>query len=251
MAEEYSGSQGRVRTGSAWRAPLALVLLFAVAVIFMSLFFRVARIEVVNASEYTDEQVVEASGIEMGANLFFIDRFSVASLIFSGLPYVETVHIQRELPNTVVIQIVGTAASAYVTVGNDIWLMDRQGKLLEAVDESQTEGLPYIQGLSPASPVEGEVMVVDGEDSARLEYAMALLDAFTAEGILDKVSWVNLEDVQDPSMEYEGRLTVYLGPNEEVPRKIAQFENVLSQLSEGDTGILRFTGGTSWTYSPD
>lgn len=75
MAEEYSGSQGRVRTGSAWRAPLALVLLFAVAVIFMSLFFRVARIEVVNASEYTDEQVVEASGIEMGANLFFIDRF--------------------------------------------------------------------------------------------------------------------------------------------------------------------------------
>lgn len=93
--------------------------------------------------------------------------------------------------------------------------------------------------------------MVDGEDSARLEYAMALLDAFTAEGILDKVSWVNLEDVQDPSMEYEGRLTVYLGPNEEVPRKIAQFENVLSQLSEGDTGILRFTGGTSWTYSPD
>ena len=36
---------------------------------------------------YTTTEKSKLSGIEEGANLFFVDRFSAASLIFSDLPY--------------------------------------------------------------------------------------------------------------------------------------------------------------------
>ena len=63
--------------------PLTLVMIFLVGVLVMSLFFRVNEIEVINASDYTDQEIVSASGIEKGVNLFFVDRFSAASMIFA------------------------------------------------------------------------------------------------------------------------------------------------------------------------
>lgn len=244
--------QNKIRRRSVWRAPLALILICAVAVVFLSLFFRVSRIEVVNATEYTDEQIIEASGIEKGMNLFFIDRFSAASMIFAGLPYVETVTIERSMPNKIVIQVVGTAAIAYVDLDSQHWLIDRKGKTLEAVDDTGTADYIHVIGLTPVSPVEGEDMVTaEGDDAARLEYAKALLDALMGQDQLKNVAWINLTDVADPSLYFENRFTVYLGTNEEVPYKIALLLNVVSKLTEDDTGTLRYTGGTSWTFSPD
>ncbi len=43
---------------------------FFVVILVMSLAFRVSKIEVINASEYTDEEIIRASGVERGANLF-------------------------------------------------------------------------------------------------------------------------------------------------------------------------------------
>ena len=78
----------------------------------MSVFFRVAKIEVVGNSIYTAEEVVEASGIGTGDNLFFINRFSAASRIFSKLPYVDKAKVTRALPNRVTITIQESSAMA-------------------------------------------------------------------------------------------------------------------------------------------
>lgn len=88
MASEMEFSQhNKVKRRSPWHGPMVLVLLFFVVILIMSLAFRVSKIEVINASEYTDEEIINASGVERGANLFFVDRFKAASMIFSDLPY--------------------------------------------------------------------------------------------------------------------------------------------------------------------
>ena len=51
MSSEVENTpQNKVRRRSAWLGPLALVLLFLVVMLVLSLFFRVSSIEVVNAS---------------------------------------------------------------------------------------------------------------------------------------------------------------------------------------------------------
>ena len=98
------------------------------AMLVVSLFFRVSVIEVVNASEYTDAEIIQASGIDKGANLFFVDRFQAASMIFSDLPFMDTVSIRRQIPGKIIIQAEGSAPVVYLSLDEEYWLLDRQGK---------------------------------------------------------------------------------------------------------------------------
>ena len=62
MASEMEFSQhNKVKRRSSWHGPMVLVLLFFVVILVMSLAFRVSKIEVINASEYTDEEIISAS----------------------------------------------------------------------------------------------------------------------------------------------------------------------------------------------
>ena len=61
MASEMEFSQhSKVKRRSPWHGPMVLVLLFFVVILVMSLAFRVSKIEVINASEYTDEEIISA-----------------------------------------------------------------------------------------------------------------------------------------------------------------------------------------------
>lgn len=242
---------GRVRRRSAWYGPVALVLIFIVVIMVMSLFFRVRTIEVINASEYTDEEIIAASGLERGDNLFFVDRFSAASLVFSDLPYMDAISIQRQLPNKIIIQAEGSAPAAYMQQEGEYWLIDRRGKMLGTVNLLEAESYPEVRNISALSVAPGEIMMTEGADTDRLSYMDALLSALQAEHMIGYVSWMDFKNVDNPSLRYDGRLTVYLGTQENVPYKAALLKDVLSKLSVDDTGALYYAGGSSWTFSPD
>lgn len=252
MASEFNPQyQSKKRRTSPWFLPLMVMLILGVAIIIVSLFYRVRDIQVVNGTDYADGQIVEASGIELGANLFFINRFQAASMIFSSLPYVEAVTIEQEAPSTIILHVQGSTAVGYVELDDELWLIDRKGKILEKITQETAKGFVQLRGITPISPVPGELMVSDEEGMARIGYALSILDSLLAENLLAKVAWIDLEDAADPVMLYDNRLTVNLGPNEEVPYKFALFADVIQRLSTSDRGTLRYTGGTSWTFSPD
>lgn len=252
MAQEREfQAQNKVKRRSAWYGPLTITLLAVVAVLVVSLSFRVSTIEVVNATEYTDAQIVAASGIEKGANLFFVDRFSAASLIFSNLNYMETVSIQRELPNKIIIQAEGTAACAYMQIDGEYWFIDRRGQTLGAASLLEAEKFPEVRGITVTSPIESEPMNVDSANAEKLLYARDILSALIAEEMTDEVEWIDMSSGYNPCLYYGGRLTVYLGLQGDSSYRIAQLKNVLTKLSEDDTGTLYFNEANSWTFSPD
>ena len=106
-------------------APLAFLIICAALVFAMSVFFRVSRITVTGNALYTEEEITTAAGIEKGDNLFFINRFSAIARIRARLPYIETVSIERALPNRVTITVSESRAIAYVTAETGCWVIDR------------------------------------------------------------------------------------------------------------------------------
>ena len=184
MASEMEFSQhNKVKRRSPWHGPMVLVLLFFVVILVMSLAFRVSKIEVINASEYTDEEIISASGVERGANLFFVDRFKAASMIFSDLPYMDTVSITRQLPNKIVIQAEGSAPAAYMVIDEEYWLLDRSGKMLGTTDSLTAGEYPEIRSLEPMTVLEGEDMLVEGTNAERLAVLQTILPALRAEDV--------------------------------------------------------------------
>ena len=232
----------RVRRPSAGRGrsllqPLIFLLICVALVLGMSVFFRVSKVEVVGNSIYTAEEVVDASGIGKGDNLFFINRFSAASRT-------------RALPNRVTITIQESSAMAYVKADDGYWVVDQNCKLLKSVTDSELTGLARIDGIMPVEPKVGEVLNAGDADAPKVTYLAAILGQLLTRDMASKVTVIDLADAASPSFLYDGRFTVRLGANENVEYKFGMLQSAISQLTAGDTGTIDLSIDKRAHFSP-
>jgi len=233
-----SGGRGR-----SLLQPLIFLLICAALVLGMSVFFRVAKID-------TAEEVVEASGIGTGDNLFFINRFSAASRIFSKLPYVDKAKVTRALPNRVTITIQESSAMAYVQADGGYWVLDQNCKLLKSVTESELTGLARVDGITPVEPKVGEVLNAGEADAPKVTYLAAILGQLLTRDMASKVTVIDLSDASNPGFTYDGRFTVRLGANENVEYKFGMLQSAVSQLTASDAGTIDLSIDKRAHFSP-
>ena len=138
-----------------------------------------------------------------------------------------------------------------VSLDEDYWLLDRRGKMLGTVTQTEAEKYPEIRNLEPITAIAGTEMIVEGADEARLAYLTELLTPLKAEGMLPYIQWIDLKNTANPSLRLDGRILVYLGEMSDTAYKVALLRDVTEQLSREDTGTLYFAGGNTWTFSPD
>ena len=244
------GAANKKKTRSLF-APISF-LLVGVAIIFgMGVFFRVQTIEVRGAVSYTDEEIIEAAGIDIGDNLFFVNRFSASSRIFSKLPLVEEASIERSLPNKLIITVDESFAMAYVEWEGQHWMMTGNCKLLGSGTDEDVEGLIHVIGVVPESPKAGETMAVAADDSLKLTYLQTLLHAMQLAGMPADVSELNMENPANPTFNYLGRFVVKMGPNDNTDYKLRMLLSALQQMDDDLTATIDLSEGTAVHVSPD
>lgn len=236
----------RRRYGGLWIF-LGTVLLILLA---MSVFFVVTDIEVEGNARYTDDEIILASGLEKGENLFFINRYDAASRIFNKLPYVNDVMVARELPSRVVISVTESSAMGYVTLEDQYWVIDQNCKLLKQVDETGLKSLIRIDGLTPVEPSEGAVMTVEEADGAKMRYLSEILNQLLKRGLWTEVSIVDVSDVTSPAFTYLDRFTVRVGEDADLDYKFGLLQSAVEQLAEHDTGTLDLSIDQQVHFSP-
>ncbi len=219
-------------------APLAFLLVIALLIFVVSVFFNVSAIEVTGNNFYSAQQVAEASGIQQGDNLFFINRFSAASRIFSRLPYVEGVSIEKQLPGSLIVHITESEAIAYVSSDDGWWAIDRSCKLLSKVEPSDSAELLKIEGLSAVSPAEGDILALASGSGETVEFLSQILSQIYALGLRQEISIISFDDPACPEFDYVGRFTVKLGGAENVPYKFQLLISVVNGLQPGDCGTI-------------
>lgn len=218
--------------------PLAFVIICAALIFGMSVFFRVSKIEVLGAESYTPEEIIAASGIEAGDNLFFIDRSGATSRIYTKLPYIEIADISRTLPSTVTIQVSESRALAYVAVDGELWAIDRNGKALSKTTSSEVGDLLFITGLTADKPAVGEKLTGQDAEGSKIEFLAVLLRELSDRNMESKVTRIDMTNLASPTFDYEGRFQVLLGKNEDVGYKLDRLLSVVEQLGEGNSGTL-------------
>ncbi len=228
----------RRRKRSALFAPLSFLIICAALVFAMSVFFRVSGIEVEGNSLYSREEIIEASGIEEGDNLFFINRFSAISRIFAKLPYVEKAVINRTLPNKLVIVVSESRPIACASAEDGTWAIDRSCKLLSKADGADLRGLIRIEGLTPIAPEAGQIIAPGEAESPKVSYLSEILTQIESLGLRDRITYIDMSGISNPTFDYIGRFTVKLGTNENVEYKFQCLLSAVDALSEGDRGTL-------------
>ena len=220
-----------------------------------TVFFRVESVVVTGNSRYTQEEVVAATGIELGDNLFHMNKYEIYDQVRQSLPYIEDVNIRRSLPNTILITVSEWSAAAQIlpasgggttsagegedqeaggeqqeqSAAQEAWLISVGGKLLEPAPADSTA--MEVSGLTALMPQAGTMLAVPQEEQFKLEALLGLLPALEEQGMLSDVSSVELGDTQI-QLRYLGRYNVKMPLNEDFSYNLGLLQTVVEDNTE-------------------
>lgn len=209
-------------------------------------FFRVDTVNVQGNQRYTQEEIVDASGVELGDNMFLLNKFQIIDGMMAQLPYLEDVTIRRGLPSTLNITVTECTPAAAVQdgEGSTWWLVSSAGKLLERLEEPGD----YLQvtGLALSAPSEGTALAVAEEQHTQRQALVDLLGALEGREMLANVQSIDLSSASTVTMEYAGRLTVKMKLSADFDYDVRVLATVMADYVEStwsaeDTGTLDLT----------
>ena len=238
-----------------------------------TVFFRVETVTVTGTQRYTQEEIVTASGIQLGDNLYSLNKVRIGQNIRTTLPYIGELTINRALPSTILITVTEWEAVAQVAVpdparvaglqqaaaeeagdssevptvnvAQEPWLISVKGKLLEPAPADSAAIV--VTGLTLLEPQAGSMLNIPEEEKTRLEALIGLLEALGEAGIQSQISAVRLESTYLMAR-YAGRFDVKMDLNADFAYDVRLMQSVRREM-EGKDGE-NASGSMDLTRSP-
>ncbi|MEA3347064.1 MAG: FtsQ-type POTRA domain-containing protein [Candidatus Auribacterota bacterium] len=151
---------------------IVAVILFAAGwflnlYIHSSPYFNVRKVVISNYYFYSKEDIIAASKIKSGQNIFLVKLGEIAKNIES-LPNVAFVKVGRQIPKTLYIKVYEREMIAQIESGR-FYPVDEKGVILEPIMNTCKKDLPVIKGLSVSGFIPGQqVKNPDAEIALRL-----------------------------------------------------------------------------------
>lgn len=229
---------------------LSAIVICAALVIGITVFFRVSRYEISGASRYSENEIIDASGVKEGSNLIFMNRAAIENRIKDKLVYVGMVTVTRKLPNTVVIQVHESGTVACVETEGGIWLIDNYCRLLEQCSVTEAENYVRVYGFSVNSPKTGQKITVDEQDKSKIDYLQDLLTALYEADMLGSVKSIDISTSSNAQFDYMDKFRIKLGRDESVEAKLGLLRSTIEALEETDTGTIDLSDPKKAIFSP-
>lgn len=239
------------------RRKLVLKLVTTLAVVAalllsVTIFFKVRVVKVTGNKKYTAQEVIEAAGIEIGENLLTFGENKAVGKILAQLSYVDQVQIGIKLPNTVNIDIVETEA-VYAIRDSDggWWLINRSGKLLEPLTDSNAHRYPQVLGVQAKAPAVNRILTPmeepepeEGQETTepvgtpadRLDAAIQILTELEKADRTGKITTVDVSDLYDLQIWYGEEYQVLLSGPSDLSYKVRYMVEAIERMEQEHYG---------------
>lgn len=206
------------------------------AILSTTVFFNVENITVTGSSNYTAQEIIDASGIKAGDNLVRTNTKKCAKQIESQLVYIETAVITRAFPNTMVIEVAASEPAANFIEGNKTLLISTGGKVLDNLTEPKA-GLLNFTGTSPnPSLLPGDKF--ESDDSHKTDAINKLMNYFN-EKDSSHITLIDVSNYAAISYTHDNRIVVELGTVNDLEYKINFSQEIINQkIGEKTEGVL-------------
>jgi len=238
----------RIRRNRRNRKILFILVLLAVfmCILYFAPWFKINKINVAGTAVLTEKEVISASTIGYGRNVF---RTSIkkAKRCISELPYVSEVKITRKFPATIQIDVTECKVSGYIEYSDTYIYVDDKGKMLEQNKMPPQNTVPLIENLNINKYVQGEIIQSKNEDKA--EYIIDLFEVLKKNGLIEKTTLINIPDVHNLSITIDNKLEVFIGENNVLDYKIGFLTiKTAEKLGENIRGYLNVSSGDKAVY---
>ncbi len=228
---------------------LAFLAIFSLSVfttLSLTVFFNVEEVIVTNATIYTEEEIIAASGINIGDNLFLIDTDKVRENLTNQFVLIEDSMVQRVLSGRAEITIREATPKYVFRTGAQFAVVSEQLKVL-----STTELLSGITIYGVDISHLSEFDYFDITDNEAAEIAIRIIEEYSENGVFE-ISYIDLSNILDIKVYFDGRVMVSLGGQSSLDSKIKLSAHVLlNEVAENERGELDATTEGTVRFIPN
>lgn len=226
-----------------------IALIVVLLITYLTPIFNIRKISIAGNEKVQTEEILKQAGELEGKNLFSYGERRIKRQILK-LPYVEKVIIKKSVfPPSVTIQIKESTPSFQVEVGKEFVVIDKGGKVLEKASQKQ-EGVALLEGVAIVSANVGNE--VEYKENNAKETVITCLKQLEKAEIMQDITVVSFEDVENITFNYQNRLDVICGDITDIQRKIALFKEAINSnnLTENSRGTINLSTTGKAIYTP-
>lgn len=199
--------------------------------------FNVASIEVIGNSKNTSDTYISLSGININqTNIFAFTDNSIEKNLKEN-PYVESVKVNKVLPNTLELHVAERTIDYQVKYLNSYIYLNEQGYILEINEEKQN--VPLIEGISSIQDNIQLGQRLKNEDLLKLDTILKIVNYFEYNNISEsKLTSINAENVTNYILEFkEDDKIAYIGDSSSITEKMTAVTQIL-EAEKGKKGKI-------------
>lgn len=233
--EPMTANQRRIKNIIISSAILAAVIIVGAA-LSLTVLFNSDTITVEGSLHYSDDEIISASGLHLGENLFISDKAGGEKQIKEKFPYVESAKINVKIPSTFTIHITEAVPSYLVNCGSGYAVLSAKGRILEKAADRTSYNVPLLKGFSATDDNIGTYIGLDDANTKKiLEELVEAINTCEFTGVTE----IDLTNTADVALTYENRIDVIIGTPEDIAYKLKTAKIIIGEkLSATDAGTL-------------
>lgn len=204
---------------------LIILLIGAILYFLMCPLFNIKEITVIGNKKISTNEILSLSEININENIFRIHLGQVEEKIKQNA-YIDTVKINRKLPNKIQIQIEERTTTYMLEFVNAFAYINNQGYILEISE--QKLNLPIIIGYKTETENIKPGNRLCLEDLQKLETVLKIVETAKSYEIANTISKIDITDSNNYTLLLETeKKTVYLGDASNINTRILYLKEIL------------------------
>ncbi len=228
---------------------LILIIIAVMIILSLTVFFNASGITVVTKSKYySTEQIISASGLDVGYNLLLTDTVQAENRIEEQLPYIGDATVKKLFPSTFEITVKDVKPNRMYKANNK-YALSYNGKILEIVDEYDSSYTFY--NIPVKEAIAGNNVGLE-ED---IDEVYNTLNEAIADSELKNITAVSFTSAVDIKLIYDNRLLLDIGTTENLADKLKNAVSVVNSVTqkhgesaEGTINLKYLVDGNNESY---
>ena len=201
-------------------AALMVLLIAFVALPVYKLIFVVEEIRVEGSTVYSDEEIMTASGVVPGINLYSFSSRTAEENLTLRCPYIRTLDVNRTMPDAVHFTVSEDTAVFCAEIYGEMWALSGTLRVLERTDPASASADGLIRLLLPEVQRALGGRVLDFGDERSTMRIREILETVQKSAICPSITCVDLRNLRELHMVSRGVYLLDFGGADDVALKL-------------------------------
>lgn len=214
---------------------LSFIIIFIIilgVVLCYTVFFPIEKINFSGSKLYSQSELLEASDIENGDNLFAVSKGDIEKRLKKKLPFVDKIKFERKLPNTLNVKVYDAKEFACYFENEKYYIVSQNGWVLKSVLE-QPQNIFAVYGAKVKCKVGKNI---EYTDQKLKELTEQFIDAFSETKLF--LNSIDVSNTLSITLRVDNRFDVKIGTSNYIFEKIKHLAGMVDGIEETKCGKI-------------